>query len=117
VTAGGNPRARKRGLGTAVEAVIAEITKLSNPAKGEEEIFQVPTISSNNDKPTGDLFAASMEKASEDGVITTEKAKRVETTLDVAEGVQFDRCYSIGHSLAFPGLPGTLSTSCEDAGG
>jgi chaperonin GroEL len=70
VTAGANPMALKRGIDKAVEAVIAEITKLSKPTKGKKEISQVATISSNNDKPTGDLFADAMEKVGKDGVIT-----------------------------------------------
>ena len=112
MTAGANPMARKRGIDKAVEAVIAEITKPSKPTKCKKEIFQVATISSNNDKPTGDPFADAMEKVGKDGVITVEEAKGVETTLDVVEGMPFDRGYLIGHSRAFPGFPGTFSASC-----
>jgi len=117
VTAGANPMGLKRGLDRRVEAVLAQITKLSKPTKGRKEIAQVATVSSNNDKPTGDLFADAMAKVGRDGVITGEEAKGVETTLDVVEGIQFDRGYLIGHSRALPGLPGTFSASCQDAGG
>ena len=100
------------GLDRRVEAVIAEIKKLSKPTKGKKEISQVASISANNDKAIGDLIADAMEKVGKDGVITVEEAKGVETTLDVVEGMQFDRGYLIGHSRAFPGVPGTFSASC-----
>ncbi len=93
VTAGANPMALKRGIDRAVEAVIAEIQRLSKPTKGRKEIAQVATISANNDKTIGDLIAEAMEKVGKDGVITVEEAKGVETTLDVVEGMQFDRGY------------------------
>jgi len=93
VTAGANPMALKRGIDRAVEAVIAEIQRLSKPTKGRKEIAQVATISSNNDKTIGDLIAEAMEKVGKDGVITVEEAKGVDTTLDVVEGMQFDRGY------------------------
>ena len=64
------------------------------------------------DKAIGDLIADAMEKVGKDGVITVEEANGVETTLDVVEGMQFDRGYLIGHSRDFPGLPGTFSASC-----
>jgi chaperonin GroEL len=70
VTAGANPMGLKRGLDRRVEAVLAQITKLSKPTKGRKEIAQVASISSNNDKPTGDLFADAMAKVGRDGVIT-----------------------------------------------
>ena len=112
VTAGANPMALRRGIDKAVEAVIAEIQRLSKPTKGKKEISQVASISANNDKTIGDLIANAMEKVGKDGVITVEEAKGVEATLDVVEGMQFDRGYLIGHSRAFPGLPGTFSASC-----
>jgi len=93
VTAGSNPMALKRGIDKAVDAVVEEIKKLSKPTKGKKEISQVASISANNDKTIGDLIADAMEKVGKDGVITVEEAKGVETTLDVVEGMQFDRGY------------------------
>ncbi len=93
VTAGANPMALKRGIDKAVETVVEEIKKISKPTKGKKEIAQVATISSNNDKAIGDLIADAMEKVGKDGVITVEEAKGMETTLDVVEGMRFDRGY------------------------
>ncbi|MGH7360657.1 MAG: chaperonin GroEL [Candidatus Methylomirabilales bacterium] len=93
VTAGANPMALKRGVEKAVEAVVEEIKKISKPTKGKKEISQVATISANNDKAIGDLIADAMEKVGKDGVITVEEAKAMATTLEVVEGMQFDRGY------------------------
>jgi len=93
VTAGSNPMALKRGIDKAVDAVVEEIRRISKPTKGKKEIAQVATISANNDKAIGDLIADAMEKVGKDGVITVEEAKGVETTLEVVEGMQFDRGY------------------------
>src|SRR5574341_1572787 len=93
VTAGCNPMALKRGIDKAVDAVVEEIKRLSKPTKGKKEISQVASISANNDKTIGDLIADAMEKVGKDGVITVEEAKGVETTLEVVEGMQFDRGY------------------------
>jgi chaperonin GroEL len=93
VTAGANPMHLKRGIEKAVAAVIAEIKKISKPIPGKTEIAQVGTISANNDKSIGNLIADAMEKVGKDGVITVEEAKSTETTLDVVEGMQFDRGY------------------------
>src|SRR5574341_959712 len=93
VTAGCNPMALKRGIDKAVEAVVEEIKKISKPTKGKKEISQVASISANNDKTIGDLIADAMEKVGKDGVITVEEAKGMETTLEVVEGMQFDRGY------------------------
>ena len=93
VTAGANPMALKRGVDRAVEAVVEEIGKLSKPTKGKKEISQVASISANNDRTIGDLIADAMEQVGKDGVITVEEAKGVETTLEVVEGMQFDRGY------------------------
>ena len=93
VTAGCNPMALKRGIDKAVDAVVEEIKKLSKPTKGKKEISQVASISANNDRTIGDLIADAMEKVGKDGVITVEEAKGVETTLEVVEGMQFDRGY------------------------
>jgi len=93
VTAGCNPMALRRGIDKAVDAVVEEIKKLSKPTKGKKEISQVASISANNDRTIGDLIADAMEKVGKDGVITVEEAKGVETTLEVVEGMQFDRGY------------------------
>lgn len=93
VTAGANPMHLKRGIDQAVQAVIADIKKMSKALPGKTEISQVGSISANNDKAIGDLIADAMEKVGKDGVITVEEAKTMETTLDVVEGMQFDRGY------------------------
>jgi len=102
VTAGSNPMALKRGIDKAVEAVIEEIKKISKPTKGKKEIAQVATISANNDKTIGDLIADAMEKVGKDGVITVEEAKGVDTTLEVVEGMQFDRGYISPYMVSDP---------------
>ncbi len=93
VTAGANPMGLKRGIEKAVEAVVAELKRMSIPTKGKKEISQVATISANNDTTIGNLIAEAMEKVGKDGVITVEEAKGMETNLDVVEGMQFDRGY------------------------
>jgi len=94
VTAGINPMAVKRGIDTAVKSIIEEIKKLSQPVAGNlDRIRQVGTISANNDKEIGDKIAEAMEKVGKDGVITVEESKTIETTLDIVEGMQFDRGY------------------------
>ncbi|MCR4438627.1 MAG: chaperonin GroEL [bacterium] len=93
VTAGANPAHLKRGIEMAVAAVVEEIKRLSKPLPGKTEIAQVGAISANNDKSIGDLIADAMEKVGKDGVITVEEAKSTETTLEVVEGMQFDRGY------------------------
>ncbi len=93
VTAGANPMALKRGVEKAVDAVVDELKKISKPTKGKKEISQVASISANNDKTIGDLIADAMEKVGKDGVITVEEAKSMDTTLEVVEGMQFDRGY------------------------
>jgi chaperonin GroEL len=93
VTAGANPMALKRGIDRAVAAVVAELKRISVPIGGKAEIAQVGTISSNNDREIGDLIAQAMEKVGNDGVITVEEAKGLETTLEIVDGMQFDRGY------------------------
>jgi chaperonin GroEL len=93
VTAGANPMALKRGIEKAVEVVVEELKKLSKPVKDRKEISQVGTIAANGDQVIGDLIAEAMEKVGKDGVITVEEAKAIETSLEVVEGMQFDRGY------------------------
>jgi len=93
VAAGANPMALKRGLEKAVETVVEELKKISKPTKEKKEIAQVGTISANNDHTIGDIIAEAMEKVGKEGVITVEEAKGMETTLEIVEGMQFDRGY------------------------
>ncbi len=93
VAAGHNPMEIKRGIDKAVEAVIAELKKLSKPTKDHKEIAQVGIISANGDESIGNTIAEAMDKVGKEGVITVEEAKGLETTLEVVEGMQFDRGY------------------------
>jgi chaperonin GroEL len=92
VTAGANPMELKRGIELAVKAVVEAIDKMSKPVEGKE-IAHVGTISANNDEEIGKIIAEAMDKVGKDGVITVEEAKGLETTLEVVEGMQFDRGY------------------------
>jgi chaperonin GroEL len=93
VTAGANPMDVKRGIDRAVEEVIKELKKMSKPVKEQKEIAQVGTISANNDPSIGEIIAEAMNKVGKEGVITVEEAKSIETSLEVVEGMQFDRGY------------------------
>src|SRR5437588_612104 len=93
VAAGHDPMSLKRGIDRAVEAITNELKSLSKPTKDRKEIAQVGTISANNDSAIGDIIAEAMEKVGKEGVITVEEAKGLETTLEVVEGMQFDRGY------------------------
>jgi len=93
VAAGASPMDLKRGIDSAVQAVVDKLKALSTPTKDKNEIAQVGTISANNDSTIGNIIAEAMEKVGKEGVITVEEAKAMETTLDVVEGMQFDRGY------------------------
>jgi len=93
VTAGANPMDLKRGIDAAVESAIKELAKMSIPIDSKKQIAQVATISANSDTEVGELIAEAMDKVGKDGVITVEEAKSIDTTLDVVEGMQFDRGY------------------------
>ncbi len=102
VAAGLNPMPVKRGIDMAVTAIVAELKKIAKPIKDQKEVAQVGTISANNDSEIGKLIAEAMEKVGKEGVITVEEAKTAETTLDVVEGMQFDRGYSSPYFVTNP---------------
>ena len=93
VAAGHDPMSIKRGIDKAVEKVVDELKSMSKPTRDRGEIAQVGTISANNDKTIGDILAEAMDKVGKEGVITVEEAKGLETTLDLVEGMRFDRGY------------------------
>jgi chaperonin GroEL len=93
VTAGGNPVALQRGIGKAVDAVVAHLKDLTRPVKGREGLVAVATVAANNDAALGSLIADAMEKAGKEGVIAIEEGKGLETTLDAVGGMQFDKGY------------------------
>jgi chaperonin GroEL len=111
VTAGSNPMDVKRGIDRAVEAVVEKLKKISKPVAGKA-IAQVGTISANSDENIGEIIAKAMEKVGKDGVITVEEAKSMETSLEVVEGMQFDRGYL---SPYFITDPERMETVLEDA--
>jgi len=112
VAAGHDPMSLKRGIDKAVPAVIEALKKVSKETKGRDEIAQVGTVSANGDRTIGDMIAEAMEKVGKEGVITVEEAKGLETTLDVVEGMQFDRGYL---SPYFVTDPDRMETVLEDA--
>ena len=93
VTAGANPMVLKRGIDAGVEAIVAQVAKASKKVQGGAEIAQVATISANGDTTIGKIIAEAMEKVGKDGTITVEEAKSIDTTLEVVEGMQFDKGY------------------------
>ena len=111
VAAGANPMALKRGIEKAVARAIEEIQKMSKPVKGEM-IAQVGTISANNDRTVGDIIAEAMKKVGKDGVITVEEAKSIETSLEVVEGMQFDRGYLSPYFVTDPERMEAALESC-----
>jgi len=102
VAAGHSPMALKRGIDKAVAAVVEELNNLSKPTKDQKEIAQVGTISANNDETIGNIIADAMNKVGKEGVITVEEAKGMETTLEVVEGMQFDRGYLSPYFITDP---------------
>jgi len=93
VTSGANPIGIQRGISKAVEAGVEQLAKISKKVKDKEEIKQVATVSANWDTTIGEIIADAMDKVGKDGTITVEEAKSIETTLDVVEGMQFDKGY------------------------
>jgi chaperonin GroEL len=112
VAAGHNPMELKRGIEKGVETVIEELKKQSKPTKEQKEISQVGKISANNDETVGNIIAEAMAKVGKEGVITVEEAKSMETTLDIVEGMQFDRGYI---SPYFVTNPEKMEAILEDA--
>ena len=102
VAAGHNPMALKRGIEKAVAKIVEELKKLSKPTQDQKEIAQVGTISANNDETIGNIIAEAMNKVGKEGVITVEEAKSMETTLEVVEGMQFDRGYTSPYFVTDP---------------
>src|SRR5436190_3020824 len=112
VSVGGNPIGIQRGIGKAVAAAVEHLSKITKKVKEKEEIQQVATVSANWDKEIGGIIADAMEKVGKDGTITVEEAKSIETTLEVVEGMQFDKGYL---SPYFVTDAETMEAKLEDA--
>ena len=112
VTAGANPISLQRGILKATDAIVAQLQELSKEVSDAKEIAQVATISANSDSEIGNIIAEAMDKVGKDGTITVEEAKGIETTLDVVEGMQFDKGYL---SPYFTTNPDTMECNLDDA--